>query len=79
MITGGKSKQVRRSGHQLEHGDVIGCCLDLSVPQITFTLNGIKVRGVFKDFNLDGLFFPVVSMSARVRYEVQENLKHARK
>ncbi|XP_071161899.1 ryanodine receptor-like [Mytilus edulis] len=66
LWTGGKSKQVRRSGHQLEHGDVIGCCLDLSVPQITFTLNGIKVRGVFKDFNLDGLFFPVVSMSARV-------------
>jgi len=26
------------------------------------------VKGLFKDFNLDGLFFPVVSMTACVRY-----------
>jgi hypothetical protein len=26
-----------------------------------------KIRGIFKDFNLDGLFSPVVSISARVR------------
>lgn len=67
-FSGGKSKVVRAVGHQLEHGDVIGCCLDLSVPQLSFTLNGIKIRGIFKDFNLDGLFSPVVSMSARVRW-----------
>ena len=48
-------------------GDIIGCGLDLTKPQISFTLNGEVIKGLFKDFNLDGLFFPIVSMSADVR------------
>jgi len=47
--------------------DVVGCALDLTVPSISFTLNGAPVMGLFKDFNLDGLFFPVISMTACVR------------
>ena len=51
----------------LQKGDTIGISLDLTVPQIMFTVNGIRVKGFFKDFNLDGMFYPVVSMSAKVR------------
>lgn len=52
----------------IRKGDVIGCSLDLSVPIMNFYLNGVKVKGNFKNMNLDGMFFPVVSCSARVRY-----------
>jgi ryanodine receptor 2 len=48
--------------------DIIGCALDLNVPEIRFTLNGNPINGHFRDFNVDGLFFPVVSMSAKVRF-----------
>ena len=51
----------------IRKGDVVGCALDLSVPVMTFYLNGVKVKGNFRNFNLDGMFFPVVSCSARVR------------
>ncbi|XP_025103910.1 ryanodine receptor-like isoform X4 [Pomacea canaliculata] len=66
LWTGGKSKQVRRASIALQKGDVIGCALDLTVPQIMFTVNGVKVCGFFKDFNTDGMFFPVITMSANV-------------
>ncbi|XP_050406916.2 ryanodine receptor [Patella vulgata] len=66
LWTGGKLKHVRSASQPLQKGDVIGCTLDLTVPQITFSLNGVKIRGFFKDFNLSGMFFPVVSMSASV-------------
>ncbi|KAL3874970.1 hypothetical protein ACJMK2_037916, partial [Sinanodonta woodiana] len=66
LWTGGKPKQVRISSQPFQKGDIIGCCLDLTIPQISFSINGVRVRGFFKDFNLEGLFFPVVSMSARV-------------
>lgn len=52
----------------IKKGDVVGCALDLSVPVMTFYLNGVKVKGNFRNMNLDGMFFPVVSLSARVRY-----------
>ena len=51
----------------LRKGDVVGCALDLAVPVMTFYLNGVKVKGNFKNMNLDGMFFPVVSCSARIR------------
>ncbi|XP_023168844.1 ryanodine receptor isoform X8 [Drosophila hydei] len=50
----------------IRKGDVIGVAIDLSVPVITFTFNGGKVRGCFRDFNLDGMFFPVMSCSSKL-------------
>uniref|UniRef100_A0A182TIU4 Ryanodine receptor 3, brain n=1 Tax=Anopheles melas TaxID=34690 RepID=A0A182TIU4_9DIPT len=50
----------------IKKGDVIGCTLDLSVPVIRFTFNGEPVQGCFTDFNLDGMFFPVMSCSSKL-------------
>ncbi|XP_010217958.1 PREDICTED: ryanodine receptor 2, partial [Tinamus guttatus] len=50
--------------HLLRTDDVISCCLDLSAPSISFRINGQPVQGMFENFNIDGLFFPVVSFSA---------------
>ena len=50
----------------VKKGDNIGCALDLSVPIITFFYNGMKIPGYFRNFNLDGMFFPVISASAKV-------------
>ncbi|XP_072515634.1 ryanodine receptor 1 [Salminus brasiliensis] len=55
------------SQHILAAEDVVSCCLDLSVPSISFRINGHPVQGMFENFNLDGLFFPVVSFSAGVK------------
>lgn len=66
-LPGGKPKQVRIAHEPFQKGDVIGCTLDLTIPQIIFTINGVKVAGFFKDFNTDSMFFPVVSLSAGVR------------
>ncbi|KAG5284985.1 hypothetical protein AALO_G00032720 [Alosa alosa] len=55
------------SQHILSAEDVVSCCLDLSVPSISFRINGHPVQGMFENFNVDGLFFPVVSFSAGVR------------
>ena len=41
-------------------GDNIGVALDLTVPIMTFFFNGVKVPGYFRNFNLDGMFFPVI-------------------
>ncbi|KAK7926103.1 hypothetical protein WMY93_008413 [Mugilogobius chulae] len=54
--------------HVLTAEDVVSCCLDLSVPSISFRINGHPVQGMFENFNLDGLFFPVVSFSAGVKF-----------
>lgn len=54
--------------HTLVAEDVVSCCLDLSVPSISFRINGHPVQGMFENFNLDGLFFPVVSFSAGIKY-----------
>ncbi|KAH3855014.1 hypothetical protein DPMN_097574, partial [Dreissena polymorpha] len=64
--TGAKRKQVRDLSLIFRKGDVVGCLLDLTGPKISFTINGAPVMGLFKDFNLDGLFFPVISMTACV-------------
>ena len=50
----------------LSKNDVVGCILDLNIPLITFTVNGMPVRGCFKNFNTDGMFYPVVSFSAKL-------------
>ncbi len=59
---------MRSSPGGFQKGDIIGVHIDLSVPQISFTVNGIRVRGYFKDFNLEGMFYPVISLSSKVRY-----------
>lgn len=51
----------------IRKGDVIGVALDLNVPIIYFTFNGAKVRANFRNFNLDGMFFPVMSCSSKLR------------
>lgn len=56
--------------HLLAAEDVVSCCLDLSVPSISFRINGHPVQGMFENFNLDGLFFPVVSFSAGIRQDI---------
>ncbi|XP_051926912.1 ryanodine receptor 2 isoform X3 [Hippocampus zosterae] len=53
--------------HLLKADDVVSCCLDLSVPSISFRINGQPVQGMFENFNSDGLFFPVASFSAGVK------------
>ncbi|XP_063077897.1 ryanodine receptor 2 [Engraulis encrasicolus] len=55
------------SQHLLRTEDVVSCCLDLSAPSISFRINGQPVQGMFENFNSDGLFFPVVSLSAGVK------------
>lgn len=54
--------------HILTSEDVVSCCLDLGAPSISFRINGQPVQGMFENFNIDGLFFPVVSFSAGVKY-----------
>uniref|UniRef100_A0A673VTD0 Ryanodine receptor 1 n=1 Tax=Suricata suricatta TaxID=37032 RepID=A0A673VTD0_SURSU len=68
LWTGHVARPVTSPGqHLLAPEDVVSCCLDLSVPSISFRINGCPVQGVFEAFNLDGLFFPVVSFSAGVK------------
>jgi len=57
----------RQAGQALfRRGDIIGCALDLVAPEIRFTVNGQSLPCVFRNFNTDGLFFPVMSLSAKV-------------
>jgi len=70
LLTAGKPRVVRTTQQSLQKGDIIGVCLDLSIPQISFTVNGIIVKGFFRDFNVDGMFFPVVSLSAKARSQI---------
>uniref|UniRef100_G1KRA0 Ryanodine receptor 3 n=1 Tax=Anolis carolinensis TaxID=28377 RepID=G1KRA0_ANOCA len=53
--------------HLIASEDVVSCCLDLGAPSISFRINGQPVQGMFENFNIDGLFFPVVSFSAGVK------------
>ncbi|XP_039477547.1 ryanodine receptor 2 [Oreochromis aureus] len=53
--------------HLLKDDDVISCCLDLSIPCISFRVNGLPVQGMFENFNANGLLYPVVSFSAGVK------------
>ncbi|OQV16827.1 Ryanodine receptor [Hypsibius exemplaris] len=65
--TGGQSRAVRMydTGTGFHKGDIVGCNLDLTLPEISFSLNGIKLRATIRGFNTTGMFYPVVSMSAR--------------
>uniref|UniRef100_A0A671NSP4 Ryanodine receptor 1-like n=1 Tax=Sinocyclocheilus anshuiensis TaxID=1608454 RepID=A0A671NSP4_9TELE len=68
LWTGRVPRQVSSSNpHILAAGDVVSCCLDLSIPSISFRINGHPVQGMFENFNLDGLFFPAVSFSAGIK------------
>ncbi|KAL3202671.1 hypothetical protein MRX96_012067 [Rhipicephalus microplus] len=67
LWTGGRCNVVRSSSPPyIRKGDVIGCIIDLNVPVISFTVNGIKVKGCFRSFNTDGMFYPAISFSAKV-------------
>lgn len=71
MSTGRVPRHVASPNqHILTAEDVVSCCLDLSVPSISFRINGHPVQGMFENFNLDGLFFPVVSFSAGVTWGI---------
>ncbi|XP_030749975.1 ryanodine receptor isoform X1 [Sitophilus oryzae] len=68
LWTGGRSTQVVGGVVEpyIKKNDVIGCALDLTVPQISFTFNGHLVTGSFRNFNLDGMFFPSISCSSKL-------------
>ncbi|KAM4591284.1 ryanodine receptor 2 isoform 1-T1 [Odontesthes bonariensis] len=53
--------------HLLKDNDVVSCCVDLTVPCISFRVNGLPVQGMFENFTANGLLYPVVSFSAGVR------------
>lgn len=53
--------------HLLKDDDVVSCCLDLSIPCISFRVNGLPVQGMFENFSANGLLYPVVSFSAGVK------------
>ncbi|XP_013392082.1 ryanodine receptor [Lingula anatina] len=78
LWTAGKPKTVRLTSQYLVKGDIIGCALDLTIPKISFTVNGVRVKGFFKDFNLEGLFYPVVSLSAKVSCRFMLGGEHGR-
>ncbi|XP_049853809.1 ryanodine receptor isoform X5 [Schistocerca gregaria] len=68
LWTGGRKTHVLNNTNEpyIKKGDVVGCAFDLTVPVITFTFNGHKVKGSFRNFNLDGMFFPVISCSSKL-------------
>ena len=68
LWTGGRSTMVIPAVNEpyIKKGDSIGCALDLSVPIITFFYNGMKIPGYFRNFNVEGMFFPVISASAKI-------------
>lgn len=70
LWTGGRSTLVIPSVNvpYVKKGDSIGVALDLTVPIITFFFNGLKIPGYFRNFNLNGMFFPVISSSAKIRF-----------
>jgi ryanodine receptor 2 len=41
--------------------------LDLNIPEMWFSLNGLPVKGLLREFNLTGMFYPAISLSSRVR------------
>nr|XP_026484093.1 ryanodine receptor isoform X5 [Vanessa tameamea] len=69
LWSGGRKTPVNRTHAEepfIRKGDVIGCALDLTVPLINFMFNGIRVTGSFTNFNLEGMFFPVISCSSKL-------------
>ncbi|XP_025830516.1 ryanodine receptor [Agrilus planipennis] len=68
LWTGGRNTKVVDNIIEpfIRKGDVVGCALDLTVPSISFSFNGAPVSGSFRNFNLDGMFFPVISCSSKL-------------
>jgi ryanodine receptor 2 len=68
LRTGGRKTQIMENLLEpyIRKGDVIGCSLDLTVPVINFAFNGVPCSGCFRGFNLDGMFFPVISCSSKL-------------
>ncbi|PIK56124.1 ryanodine receptor [Apostichopus japonicus] len=67
LWTGGVTKPAPWAGNRLlSKGDIVGVCLDLTLPRIMYHVNGNPVKAVFEEFNQDGLLFPVISLSAKV-------------
>nr|XP_049707633.1 ryanodine receptor isoform X46 [Helicoverpa armigera] len=69
LWSGGRKTPVNRTHAEepyIRKGDVIGCALDLTVPIINFMFNGVRVTGSFTNFNLEGMFFPVISCSSKL-------------
>jgi ryanodine receptor 2 len=64
---------IERNGFR--KNDVIGCLLDLNIPEICFSLNGLPVKGYITEFNLTGMFYPAISLSSRVRLDINLILK----
>lgn len=62
-----------RFPHLLRDNDVVSCCLDLTVPCISFRVNGLPVQGMLENFVANGLLYPVVSISAGVRSVVAKS------
>ncbi|CAF2039726.1 unnamed protein product, partial [Rotaria magnacalcarata] len=65
------SNRVVTAADNMQHigfkkNDVIGCLLDLNIPEMWFSLNGLPVKGLLREFNLTGMFFPAISLSSRV-------------
>ncbi|GAV02137.1 hypothetical protein RvY_12738-2 [Ramazzottius varieornatus] len=65
--TGGQSRAVRmyETDFGFHKGDIVGCNIDLTIPEISFSLNGVRLRATIRNFNTTGMFYPVISMSAR--------------
>lgn len=66
------SNRVVSAADNMQHigfkkNDVIGCLLDLNIPEMWFSLNGLPVKGLLREFNLTGMFYPAISLSSRVR------------
>ncbi|XP_046677460.1 LOW QUALITY PROTEIN: ryanodine receptor-like [Homalodisca vitripennis] len=68
LWSGGRKTSVMPNSVEpyIKKADVIGVALDLTVPIMTFTFNGIPIQGCFRDFNLDGMFFPCISCSSKL-------------
>lgn len=64
---GGTHKQVFELPPQWKQNDIIGCYIDLLLPEIRFSYNGTLVPGAITNFSITGLVFPVVTMSPNVR------------
>ncbi|KRY59582.1 Ryanodine receptor 44F [Trichinella britovi] len=64
-LIGGIEKFV--GTHEIRKGDVIGCSIDLAIPEIQFSLNGHQIGTSVRNFSsCDCLFYPVMSLSAIV-------------
>ncbi|CAF4921781.1 unnamed protein product, partial [Rotaria sp. Silwood2] len=38
----------------------------VDIPEMWFSLNGLPVKGLIREFNITGMFYPAMSLSSRV-------------